>query len=87
MIPYTTFQSENPEDLWKWMRNWEDKTGGSLLAIPHNGNLSNGRMFELKTFTGQPLTREWAEERALGSSVRGDPDQGPERIPSLALAD
>ena len=64
MIPYTTFQSENPEDLWKWMRNWEDKTGGSLLAIPHNGNLSNGRMFELKTFTGQPLTREWAEERA-----------------------
>ena len=64
MIPYTTFQSENPEDLWKWMRNWEEKTGGSLLAIPHNGNLSNGRMFELKTFTGQPLTREWAEERA-----------------------
>ena len=64
MIPYTTFQSENPEDLWKWMANWEDKTGGSLLAIPHNGNLSNGRMFELKTFTGQPLTKEWAEERA-----------------------
>jgi hypothetical protein len=64
MIPYTTFQSENPEDLWKWMSNWEEKTGGSLLAIPHNGNLSNGRMFELRTFTGQPLTREWAEERA-----------------------
>ena len=63
MIPYTTFQSENPEDLWKWMANWEEKTGGSLLAIPHNGNLSNGRMFELKTFTGQPLTKEWAEER------------------------
>jgi hypothetical protein len=64
MIPYTTFQSENPEDLWKWMQTYEDKTGGSLLAIPHNGNLSNGRMFELKTFTGQPLTREWAEARA-----------------------
>lgn len=63
MIPYTTFQSENPEDLWKWMTNWEDKTGGSLLAIPHNGNLSNGRMFELRTFTGGPLTKEWAEER------------------------
>lgn len=63
MIPYTTFESENPEDLWKWMANYEEKTGGSLLAIPHNGNLSNGRMFELKTFTGQPLTREWAEAR------------------------
>jgi hypothetical protein len=63
MIPYTTFQSENPEDLWKWMANWEDKTGGSLLAIPHNGNLSNGRMFELQTFTGGPITKEWAQER------------------------
>ncbi|HEV7317680.1 MAG TPA: DUF3604 domain-containing protein [Ensifer sp.] len=63
MIPYTTFQSENPEDLWKWMENWEEKTGGSLLAIPHNGNLSNGRMFELKTFTGGPLTKAWADER------------------------
>jgi hypothetical protein len=64
MIPYTTFQSENPEDLWKWMQTYEDKTGGSLLAIPHNGNLSNGRMFELRTFAGQPLTKEWAEARA-----------------------
>ncbi|MGR9172195.1 DUF3604 domain-containing protein [Rhizobium sp. KDH_Rht_773_N] len=63
MIPYTTFESENPEDLWRWMANWEQKTGGSLLAIPHNGNLSNGRMFELTTFTGGPLTREWADER------------------------
>jgi hypothetical protein len=62
-IPYTTFQSENPEDLWKWMDEWEKKTGGQLLAIPHNGNLSNGRMFALTTFTGAPVTREWAEER------------------------
>ena len=64
MIPYTTFQSQNPEDLWKWMANWEEKTGGSLLAIPHNGNLSNGRMFELTTFDGKPPTKEWAEARA-----------------------
>jgi len=64
MIPYTTFESENPEDLWKWMQAYEDKTGGSLLAIPHNGNLSNGRMFELRTFTGQALSREWADARA-----------------------
>ena len=63
-IPYTTFQSENPEDLWKWMENWEEKTGGSLLAIPHNGNLSNGRMFELTTFDGKAPTKEWAEARA-----------------------
>ena len=47
VLPYTTFQSENPEDLWKWMAEWEKTTGGKLLAIPHNGNLSNGRMFAL----------------------------------------
>ena len=64
VLPMTTFDSENPEDLWKWMQAWEDKTSGSLLAIPHNGNLSNGKMFALSTFLGDPLTREWAETRA-----------------------
>jgi hypothetical protein len=63
VLPMTTFQSENPEDLWKWMAAWEQKTGGKLLAIPHNGNLSNGRMFPLTTFAGDALTRAWAEER------------------------
>jgi hypothetical protein len=63
VLPMTTFQSENPEDLWKWMAAWEQKTGGKLLAIPHNGNLSNGRMFPLTTFAGDTLTRAWAEER------------------------
>jgi len=63
VLPMTTFQSENPEDLWKWMADWEKKTGGQLLAIPHNGNLSNGRMFELQKFLGGPMTKEWAEQR------------------------
>ena len=63
VLPYTTFQSENPEDLWKWMTEWEKKTGGKILAIPHNGNLSNGRMFALTTFGGDPLTKAWADER------------------------
>jgi Protein of unknown function (DUF3604) len=64
VLPFTTFDSENPENLWKWMENWEQKTGGSILAVPHNGNLSNGRMFELKTFEGNQLTKAWAEARA-----------------------
>jgi hypothetical protein len=63
VLPMTTFQSENPEDLWRWMDDWEKKTGGRLLAIPHNGNLSNGRMFELRTFAGETPTAAWAEAR------------------------
>jgi hypothetical protein len=63
VVPYTTFQSENPEDLWKWMAEWEKTTGGKILAIPHNGNLSNGRMFALNTFSGDPLTKAYADER------------------------
>ena len=63
VLPMTTFHSENPEDLWKWMADWEKKTGGKLLAIPHNGNLSNGRMFELRMFLGGAMTREWAQQR------------------------
>jgi hypothetical protein len=62
-LPMTTFVSENPEELWKWMDAWEKKTGGRLLAIPHNGNLSNGRMFEMQTFEGKPLSKDWAQQR------------------------
>jgi hypothetical protein len=64
MLPLTTFQTENPEDLWKWMERYEEKTGGNVLAIPHNGNLSNGLMFAVETFDGKPLTKEWAETRS-----------------------
>jgi len=56
--------SEDPQKLWAWMAEYEQKTGGKLLAIAHNANLSNGRMFELTDFAGQPLTREYAEQRA-----------------------
>ena len=64
MIPLTTFQTQDPEKLWEWMATYESKTGGRLLAIPHNGNLSNGRMYEETTFTGGPMTKAYAEARA-----------------------
>src|SRR4029434_10715877 len=64
VLPMTTFQTQNPEDLWKWMTAWEHKTGGKLLAIPHSGNVSGGRMCVLTVFNGDPMTRAWAEERS-----------------------
>jgi hypothetical protein len=64
ILPFSAWQSEDPEKLWDWMDKYEQKTGGKLLAIPHNANLSNGRMFELVDFAGKPLSKDYAERRA-----------------------
>ena len=65
--PYTTMKplgSDNPADLWKWMTAYEQKTGGNVLAIAHNGNLSNGLMFPTVEALGKKIDREYAETRA-----------------------
>jgi len=64
VFPFSAWNSEDPEKLWAWMAAYEKKTGGRMLSISHNANLSNGRMFELTDFAGKPLTREYAERRA-----------------------
>jgi hypothetical protein len=64
LTPLTTFTTTDPEDLWKWMQQYEDKTGGQIMAIPHNGNLSNGYMFAHTTLAGKPMTKEYAETRS-----------------------
>jgi hypothetical protein len=62
---YPPFGSDNPRELWKWMAAYEKKTDGNVLAIAHNGNLSNGTMFPIvESFTGKPIDREYAEQRA-----------------------
>ena len=63
VLPYTTFDSDDPEDLWRYLAAYEDKTGGNVLAIPHNGNLSNGTMFAETNRSGNRLTRAYAESR------------------------
>ena len=63
-LPLTTFETQDPMKLWQWMAAYEKRTGGQVLAIPHNGNMSNGRMFEEWQFDGSPMTSEWAEMRA-----------------------
>ena len=61
---YPPYGSDNPVELWKWMEAYEKKTGGSVLAIAHNGNLSNGMMFPVVEAFGKRLDREYAEQRA-----------------------
>ena len=65
--PYTTLPplgSDNPEDLWKWMAATEAKTAGEVLAIAHNGNLSNGIMFPMVEAFGKKVDKGYAETRA-----------------------
>ncbi len=64
VMPFSSWQSQDPEDLWQWMAGYEEKTGGKILAIPHNANLSNGRMFALLDFEGNPLSQDYARRRA-----------------------
>ncbi|MEE1658278.1 DUF3604 domain-containing protein [Microvirga sp. CF3062] len=64
--PFTTQRplgSDNPEELWKWMEAYQNKTGGSVLAIAHNGNLSNGLMFPVVEAFGKRIDRAYAEQR------------------------
>jgi hypothetical protein len=63
VVPFSAFDSDDPEDLWSYLDAYEKKTGGRVLAIPHNGNLSNGMMFMLETFAGKRFNRDYAERR------------------------
>jgi Protein of unknown function (DUF3604) len=94
--PYTATKplgSDNPRDLWKWMTAYEEKTGGQVLAIAHNGNLSNGRMFPLiESFTGKPIDREYARTRAHRerlyevTQIKGDGETHPFLSPNDEFA-
>ena len=77
IIPFSQYDSVDPEDLWKWMATYEQRTGGKVLAIPHNGNLSLGLMFDDVTLTTKkPIDRDYAAApHALGADLRSDADE------------
>lgn len=95
--PFVTMKpvgSDNPVDLWKWMEGYEAKTGGRVLAIPHNGNLSNGRMFPLiDSFTGKSVDKTYATNRAKwerlveATQTKGDGEAHPYLSPNDEFAD
>jgi hypothetical protein len=92
-LPFTLADSADPEDLWKAMQAYEDKTGGDLLAIPHNGNLANGIMFDVETLSGKPITKEYAAERQRwerlyeATQIKGDGEAHPFLSPDDEFAD
>ena len=96
VVPYTVLKpygSDDPRDLWKWMAAYEEKTGGRVLAIAHNGNLSNGLMFPIiEPGTGKPIDRAYAETRAKwerlyeATQIKGDGETHPFLSPNDEFA-
>ncbi|MTH95707.1 DUF3604 domain-containing protein [Roseibium sp. RKSG952] len=97
VVPFTQtppFGSQDPLDLYKWMQAYEDKTNGAVLALAHNGNLSNGIMFPVEEqFTGRPVDRMYVEQRAKWeplyeiTQIKGDGEAHPFLSPNDEFAD
>jgi hypothetical protein len=92
VLPFSAFDSLDPEGLWGFLSGYEEKTGGQVLAIPHNGNLSNGVMFA-ETVNGKAMTRDYAERRARWeplmevTQMKGDSEAHPLFSPEDEFAD
>ncbi|MGI9288313.1 MAG: DUF3604 domain-containing protein [Pseudomonadales bacterium] len=94
LLPYTTTESFNPEDLWRWMANYEEQTGSQVLALAHNGNLSNGIMFPVETNpeSGRALSRDYVRTRLRWeplyeiTQIKGDGESHPYLSPNDEFA-
>ena len=80
--PFSRFHSQNPEGLWDWMDGLREN-GIESLAIPHNSNGSNGQMFKLVDWAGDPLDDDYSNQRARNeplveiTQVKGTSDTHP----------
>jgi len=94
VAPLSAYDTQDPERLWDWMEAYEKKTGGRVMAIPHNGNLSNGLMFDDVTLTDRRrLDRVYAERRMRlepvyeMTQIKGDGETHPLLSPNDEFAD
>jgi hypothetical protein len=92
-LPFTNEDSSDPEELWKSMGVYEANTGGQVLAIPHNGNLSNGMMFAETRVNGEAFSEGYAKERLKreplyeATQIKGDGESHPFLSPNDEFAD
>ncbi len=93
IIPFSANESPDPEQLWDWMADYETAVGGEILAIPHNGNLSNGLMFADTRANGEPIDAAYAIKRARweplyeATQIKGDGEAHPLLSPDDEFAD
>ena len=94
MVAQPPFGSTDPLDLYQWLEDYEEKTGGRALALAHNGNLSNGWMFPVdKTYAGGRVNKEYVTLRAKWeplyevTQIKGDGEAHPALSPDDEFAD
>jgi hypothetical protein len=93
VVPFSAFDSEDPEDLWNYLQAYEDKTGGRTMAFAHNGNWGTGLMFALERMNGKRMNREYASKRARwepiyeATQIKGDSEAHPLLSPNDEFAD
>lgn len=92
-IPYTSLDSDKPEDLWKWLDTTSARTGAHFIAIPHNSNISQGLMFPLQDSEGNVISKEYAATRMKWepvvemTQIKGDSETHPNLSPTDEFAD
>jgi len=92
MLPFTAQDSQDPEALWSFLERYTQATGGQVMAIPHNGNLSNGMMFSDKRVDGSAFDRSYAQRRARWeplyevTQIKGDGESHPLLSPNDEFA-
>jgi Protein of unknown function (DUF3604) len=92
VVPIDPTYKATPDEIWNYMDAYEKATGGRVLAIPHNSNLSNGLMFELTQPGGGPMTADYARRRARLepvveiTQIKGDSEAHPFLSPNDELA-
>lgn len=91
VLPFSSMQSQDPADLWRWMGRFEEKTGGELLAIPHNSNISGGKMFPTAVESAAMTNAQLAERRRWEplveiTQIKGDSESHPVLSPSDEFA-
>ena len=93
VLPFSKHDSEDPERLWDYLSSYEKTTGGEVLAIPHNGNVTHGMMFSLSNSLGEAISADYAKSRSRWeplyevTQTKGDGEAHPLLSPTDEFAD
>jgi hypothetical protein len=92
-VPLSYYDTIRPEGLWEWLSQTHQDTGADFVAIPHNSNMSNGKMFDSVDSDGRVMTASYINARRKWEPVmeitqtKGTSETAPELSPNDDFAD